>query len=85
MSNPVYYTVAGLASAYMCAFIVIYCFPYAVPFDEKNMNYSSLMVGGLTILVAGWWFWVQGRGYVGPGGVVLEGEARRSSVFVDEE
>ncbi|KAF2676993.1 amino acid transporter [Lentithecium fluviatile CBS 122367] len=66
MADPVYYTVAGLACLYMLAFIVIYCFPYARPFDARSMNYSSLITGGLTVGVAGWWAWIQGRGYEGP-------------------
>lgn len=74
MSNPVYYTVAGLACAYMIVFNVIYCFPYAKPFDAVSMNYSSLITGGLTIFVAGWWFWIKDKGYVGPGNVILDGE-----------
>ncbi|KAF2272077.1 uncharacterized protein EI97DRAFT_453276 [Westerdykella ornata] len=51
MPSPVFYTSAGLATAYKCVFIVIYCFPYAVPFDEQSVNYSSLVTGGLTIVV----------------------------------
>lgn len=73
LSDPVYYTVAGFACAYICAFIVIYCFPYAVPFTAETMNYSSLIVGGMTIFVTGWWFWIKDRGYIGPGHVILEG------------
>jgi hypothetical protein len=78
MPDPVYYTIAGLASAYMTVFIVIYCFPYAVPFTAQSMNYSSLIVGGLTIFVAGWWFWISPRGYVGPKAMLEEAERRLS-------
>jgi amino acid transporter len=71
--DRIYYVIASIACAYMVVFIVIYCFPYAVPFTPQSMNYSSVITGGLTILVAGWWFWIKDRGYVGPGLVVLEG------------
>lgn len=75
MPDPVYYTIAGLASAYMLVFIVIYCFPFAVPFTAASMNYSSLIVGGLTIFVAGWWFWIRKGGrYEGPGAMLQEVE-----------
>ena len=78
MPDLVFYAVGGVGCAYMLVFIVIYCFPYAVPFDETSMNYSSLIAGGLTLFIAGWWAWVGGRGYVGP--TVLMGEERRRSV-----
>ena len=63
-------------------FIVIYCFPYALPTDAKSMNYSSLMFGGLTLFVACWWFGGPMRNgkYVGPqtmGGTGGEAENRK--------
>jgi amino acid transporter len=88
MPDPVFYVVAGLACAYMCAFIVIYCFPYAVPFDATSMNYSCLIVGGLSVFVAGWWFWIKDKGYVGPKGMVEEVERRLSvgaSIAVEKD
>lgn len=78
MPDPVFYAVAGTASAYMCAFIVIYCFPYAVPFTAASMNYSCLITGGLSIFVAAWWFYIKDRGYIGPAGMIEEVERRLS-------
>ncbi|KAF1998599.1 putative choline transport protein [Amniculicola lignicola CBS 123094] len=78
MPDPVFYIVGGLATAYICAFIVIYCFPYAVPFTAASMNYSSLITGGLTVFIAAWWFVIDRRGYKGPGGAIEE--VRRLSV-----
>lgn len=78
MPDPVFYVIATLACAYMCIFIVIYCFPYAVPFDAQSMNYSCLIVGGLSIFVAGWWFWIRNGGYVGPKAMIEEVERRLS-------
>ncbi|KAI8933825.1 hypothetical protein NX059_009527 [Plenodomus lindquistii] len=66
MPAPVFYTVGGLACGYMIVWIPIYCFPFAVPFDATTMNYSSAMVGGLTILLGGWYAYIRTRGYVGP-------------------
>ncbi|PSN66589.1 amino acid transporter [Corynespora cassiicola Philippines] len=77
MSNPVFYVVAGLACVYMCVWIVIYCFPYAVPFDATSMNYSCVIVGGLTILIAGWYLWIR-KEYVGPKALLGEVERRLS-------
>jgi len=53
MPAPVFYTVASITSMYMTVWIVIYCFPFAVPFNATTMNYTSVMTGGCTILL-GW-------------------------------
>ncbi|KAH9863709.1 hypothetical protein J1614_009641 [Plenodomus biglobosus] len=66
MPAPVFYIVAGIACAYMMVWIPIYCFPFAVPFDATTMNYSSVMVGGLTVLLGAWYAFIRTRGYVGP-------------------
>ncbi|KAH7138526.1 amino acid/polyamine transporter I [Dendryphion nanum] len=79
MPDVVFYPVAILACGYMMVFIVIYFFPYAVPFTAASMNYSCLIVGGLSLFVAGWWFYIRGRGYIGPHGVV-EDAVRSASV-----
>jgi choline transport protein len=87
MPDPVFYTVASVASAYMCVWIVIYCFPFAVPFTAQTMNYTSAMTGGCTILLAGWYLWIRERGYVGPRALVEEAErrlARGESVVVGD-
>lgn len=66
MPAPVFYMVAGIACAYMMVWIPIYCFPFAVPFDATTMNYSSVMVGGLTVLLGAWYAFIRTRGYMGP-------------------
>ncbi|KAF1988487.1 amino acid transporter [Aulographum hederae CBS 113979] len=75
MKDSVFNTVAGIACAYIAAFIVIYCFPYSLPVTAENMNYACLITGGLTIFVTGLWFWKRNRGYVGPPAFVDEGAA----------
>lgn len=59
------YVLNALSCVYILAFVVIFCFPYALPTDAQSMNYASLMTGGLTIFVAIWWFIRQGS-YEGP-------------------
>jgi choline transport protein len=49
----------------MCVWLVFYCFPYVYPTDAADMNYSSLMAGGLTIIIGGIWAWCR-KGYVSP-------------------
>jgi choline transport protein len=42
--------------------IVFFSFPYVQPVEVENMNYTCVVVGGLTILIGGWWF-KAGRAY----------------------
>jgi len=60
------YIVSGISSAYILAFIVIYCFPFSMPVSALSMNYASLITGGLTVFVTLWWLWIRTHGYVGP-------------------
>ncbi|KAK1090484.1 hypothetical protein LTR48_008208, partial [Friedmanniomyces endolithicus] len=55
-----------IACAYMIVWFVIYCFPPALPVTAATMNWSSLIWGGLTILVTLWWFVSARKGYKGP-------------------
>jgi len=45
----------------MVAFVVIYSFLYSGEFNAVNMNYTSLIVGGLTAFVILWWFWIENK------------------------
>lgn len=65
MHNAIGYVVNILSCIYIIAFIVIFCFPYTLPATAADMNYASLMTGGLSIFVAIWWFIRQGS-YEGP-------------------
>ncbi|KAG4420678.1 hypothetical protein IFR04_006166 [Cadophora malorum] len=71
MHGPIGYVVNGFSCLYIVAFIVIFCFPYSAPFDLAAMNWSSLITGGLTLFVAGFWFWRQSD-YQGPRLVSLD-------------
>jgi choline transport protein len=65
MKGWIGFVVNIIACLYMIVFMVIYCFPYAMPVDAQGMNYSSLVTGGLTVLVGIWWF-IGKKNYVGP-------------------
>ncbi|KAL1959664.1 hypothetical protein VTO42DRAFT_1699 [Malbranchea cinnamomea] len=56
MHGPLGFFVNAFSCGYIITFIVIFCFPFAMPTDAKSMNYASLMTGGLTIFVAVWFF-----------------------------
>lgn len=66
MKGWVGFAVNGLACAYLMVWFVIYSFPYFLPVDAKSMNYSCLIWGGLTSLVALWWVVGARKGYEGP-------------------
>lgn len=65
MPAPIGYIVSIISCLYIATFIVIFCFPFALPVDPPTMNYSSLITGGLTIFVAAFWLWRR-KDYVGP-------------------
>ena len=66
MKGALGYVMNAIACTYMIVFIVIFCFPYALPVEAGNMNYSCLIAGGLSIFIAAWWLWKGARGYEGP-------------------
>ncbi|KAK0614908.1 amino acid permease [Bombardia bombarda] len=66
MRGWVGFAVNGVACGYMLAWFVIYCFPYYLPVAAADMNYASLIWGGLTVMVAMWWFLGARNGYEGP-------------------
>ncbi|KAF7869911.1 hypothetical protein EAF04_004695 [Stromatinia cepivora] len=65
MNNLVGYIVNIISCLYIIVFVVIYCFPYAVPFNPASMNYSCLIAGALSVAAGVWWL-VKGGSYKGP-------------------
>lgn len=59
--------VNAVACLYIAVSIVIYCFPYNLPTTAEAMNYTSVIVSGLAVLVGLWWMLHGGRHYQGPG------------------
>ena len=80
------YVANGISCLYIIVFIVIFCFPYALPVDASSMNYASLITGGLTIFVGLWWLWRGGKGYKGPKAIgVIESFIVDSGTTVERE
>ncbi|KAL8722866.1 MAG: hypothetical protein Q9225_000699 [Loekoesia sp. 1 TL-2023] len=65
------FIVNGITCTYIIVFIVIFCFPFSKPVDATNMNYASLISGGLSLFVLAFWF-VRQSTYIGPKQVVLD-------------
>lgn len=73
MKGPVGFVVNALACVYIFAFVIIFCFPFSLPAAAGTMNYASLMTGGLSLFVAGFWLWRR-KDYRGPTYVALDAE-----------
>lgn len=82
MKGWVGFVVNAVSCLYIMAFVVIFCFPFAMPVDAESMNYTCLITGGLTLFVGVWWVVVEKRGnYVGPKFVELGREALAEEVM----
>lgn len=77
------YSVNIVSCLYIVVFIVVYSFPYSLPITSVNMNYSSLIAGGMTICAAAWWL-VKGISYVGPKALIHESELHPPPVAMSE-
>ena len=67
------YAVHGISCSYIAVFIVIFCFPYVLPVEASNMNYSCVILGGFTLVISFFWM-VKGRkGYQGPQALKYKG------------
>ncbi|TAQ90123.1 hypothetical protein B7494_g1581 [Chlorociboria aeruginascens] len=71
MNGMTGFIVNGIACLYIVVFVVIFCFPFALPFDAKSMNYTCLITGGLSVFIGAFWLWRKSD-YVGPHFVPLE-------------
>ena len=73
MKGPIGFVINGIACLYIIVFVIIFCFPFSMPVSAATMNYASLMTGGLSLFVAGFWFWRR-REYEGPKYVPLDAD-----------
>jgi len=73
MKGPIGLVVNTIACLFIIVFVVIFCFPFSLPVTAATMNYASLMTGGLSLLVASFWFWRQ-KDYRGPTYVTVDAD-----------
>jgi len=55
-----------IALMYIMVTVVFFCFPLVLPVTAQNMNYTSVIIVGLMVLVALWWLLSARRKYQGP-------------------
>ena len=75
------YAIHGISCLYIAVFIVIFCFPYKLPVQASNMNYSSLIFGGVTLFVSVVWMFKGRRGYKGPQALHYKGRRNGSALI----
>ncbi|RPB05132.1 amino acid transporter [Choiromyces venosus 120613-1] len=51
---------------YIAVTVVFFCFPFIMPVEAGNMNYTSVIVSGFVLLIALWWFVHGTENYEGP-------------------
>jgi len=72
MGHRAGYFVNIVSCAYIIVFVVIFCFPSALPVSKINMNYSAVIVCGISAFAAFWWL-LRGKTYIGPKLLTHEG------------
>jgi amino acid transporter len=60
------YGVNAAAVLFIIFFDIMYCFPLGLPTSTQSMNYNSVILVGITVLTAIWWFIRAARNYPGP-------------------
>ena len=65
MKGWIGYSVNAISCAYLGVFVVIFCFPAKMPLTVEAMNYSSVIVGGASLVIWGFWYYRRGE-YEGP-------------------
>ncbi|KAM0282379.1 hypothetical protein ACHAQH_003058 [Verticillium albo-atrum] len=56
MGNKIGPIVNTVTVCWLTFAIVFFSFPYVMPVTAQNMNYTCVVVGGLVLLISGWWF-----------------------------
>ncbi|KAI1607841.1 choline transporter [Exophiala viscosa] len=59
------YVVGAVSSAYLAIMIIFYNFPYVMPVDIDEMNYSCVLFGTMVIFPRLWWIKIR-KTYRGP-------------------
>lgn len=79
LKGPIGYVVNTVSVLFMLTFIVIFCFPFAMPVSLVYMNWTVVIFGGFTIIVAVFYIFLR-KGYEGPKVIQLECAAAEMNV-----
>ncbi|KAF5002491.1 hypothetical protein FGRMN_316 [Fusarium graminum] len=56
----------GFTLLLILIFDIFFCFPVGLPFDSTTMNYNSVILIGLCLLISVWWLVAASKHYPGP-------------------
>ena len=60
------FAINGLATIFIILFNIMFCFPYALPTTVSSMNYNSVILVSIIVLITFWWLVHGLRNYPGP-------------------
>lgn len=55
MSGVWGWLVNGVTVGWLLFAVIFFSFPYSMPVEVTNMNYTCVVIGGLTVLIMVWW------------------------------
>lgn len=79
MKGAIGFIANTVSCIFMLVFIVIFCFPFAMPVTAIYMNYTCVLLGGFTI-ICGIFYLILRKDYEGPKVIQLEGGAAEVTV-----
>ncbi|GAA6051568.1 hypothetical protein JCM3770_003476 [Rhodotorula araucariae] len=78
------WTVRVVAVLWTSFVVVILALPQIIPVVGENMNYASVVTGGVVILATGWFFLGGRRHYRGPRNVLAEEKSQKMATTGDD-
>ncbi|KAL1873124.1 hypothetical protein VTK73DRAFT_1085 [Phialemonium thermophilum] len=75
----------GFSIIWVTVFAVLFCFPVTSPTTVQSMNYVSVVVVGVVVVILGGWYGGKRRTFTGPKALVLLGGDEDSRIIVGQD